>query len=125
MATLTTKQLLEITPLTEEVKKQALEKLPAMNADEIFGLEQICWESIMEVCKLKARAKLEDEILKTSQEGRPEKIDTKAIQEDVLNELMAKIETIHTAAELEKVKQMLYEHMPQKYPQPAKQVKNN
>lgn len=116
MTGLTLPQLLEITPLTEEVKKQALEKLPLMSEGEKFQLQQICWETLMQTCKIRVRAKFEEEIYKTAKEGRDEEIDLAAIEESVLNELLAKIESIHTEEELKNIKKMLHEALPHKYP---------
>lgn len=111
MSALTIPQLLTITPIDEVVKKTALEKLPIMTPDEKFKLEQICWTTIRNVCEVKKRNRLEEEIDKTAKEGRVEKIDMAAIEDQVLNELLQKIVNIQTEDQIEEVKRMLKENL--------------
>lgn len=105
--TLTVEQLLSVTPLEEETRKRALENLPRMNDTERFELEQICWETLMDQCKIRSRTRFEEAILKVSKGELSEKIDRKAIEDQVLNELLAKIEGVLSETQILKVKEML------------------
>lgn len=120
MTGITTQQLLTITPIDETIKNKALEKLPTMNADEKFRLEQICWKTLMNICKVRTQTRFEEEIQKTAKEGRTDKIDMAAIEDQVLNELLQQIVNVETETQIEEVKKMLRENIAQNQtPPPA------
>lgn len=41
-------QLIEMTPFSEEVRKQLLEKLPKLTDGQKYELTNLCWESILQ-----------------------------------------------------------------------------
>lgn len=114
MKALTTKQLLDLTPLDPEVKKEALEKLPQMNADQIFDLEQICWETLTGVIYTEISARKEHAINQLAEKGGNDTIDVAKIEDDVLTELFGKTDIITTEDQLAEAKTFIQQQIAQK-----------
>jgi len=104
---LTLQQLLEITPLEEDVRKRAIENIPRMNETEKFQLEQICWETLMGIVKIRTQKYFEEAVEKIAKGESTDKIDEKMLEDRALNEVLEKIENVLTETQIAKVKEML------------------
>ena len=108
---MTLQQLIAVTPIPKETKTKALEKLPLMSTDEQFELQKLCWKTIADICELRIKVRVENEIYKASTELRQFAIDTNAIEDEVVFELMNEIAQTETHAKLQEVKNMLKRHL--------------
>jgi hypothetical protein len=108
MPDLTLNQLLKISFLPNDVKKEAIEKLPLMTDDQKFQIEQICWENLRDWYQLRFQEEKEKMLTEMAQEiadYKPE--DFEQAKDRILNELLVKIEEVKTNDELAKMKDVL------------------
>ena len=107
MLNLTLDQLIKISPFPEDVKQEALQKVPSMTPGQKFEFEQKCWDSLADIIDAKKRFKVEALIAKGAKEGLEDKIDVGAIEDEVIGELLKKIETVTTDDHMASIQQDL------------------
>lgn len=105
---LTLNQLIKMSSLSLDVKKEALENLDKLNEYQKFKLSQVCWESIND--EYNNKAKLEyDKMLQEMADGEknysPD--DFNAIGQKIISDLLLRLDNTETKDKLEKVKEEL------------------
>lgn len=108
MADLTLDQLLKISFLPDDVKKEATQKLSEMTDDQKFRLEQICWENLRDWYLLRVEAEKEKMITEMAQETTTyEPGDFEQTKDRILTELLSKVEEVKTDQQLKEMKKEL------------------
>jgi hypothetical protein len=126
MNTLTLQQLINICFLEDDIKKDAITKLPTMTDDQKSRLEEICWENLNDWFVIRYEEEKNKMLLQMAEkdaEYTPD--DFEAVKDKLLTELLTKISEVKTNDELVAVKQQLKEKLtvpvqnPQQVEQPA------
>ena len=67
----TLNSLINCAPFSEKVKKDLLEKVTSMSADQKFRLEQLCWGGISKMHEIEMRHMVEEAFNNMSKTGKP------------------------------------------------------
>lgn len=103
-----TKQLIQLAPFPENVKKELLEKANAFSADKKFEVEETCWGLISADYQNKLRLKMHQAALEMAKgEKSYSKEDFKKMEDDLFLELANKLTTQTTQEEIENIRKQL------------------
>lgn len=105
---ITTKQLIQLAPFPEDVKKELLENADAFSADKKFEVEETCWKLISADYQNKLRLKMHQAALEMAKgEKSYAKEDFKKMEDDLFSELASKLTTQTTQEEIENIRKQL------------------
>lgn len=108
---LTLTQLIKISNLSPDVKKDALDNMDRFNETQKFQMSRACWESIQDEYKNKANLeynRMLEEMANGGKKYGPS--DFAAIDDKVLTDLLSRIDFVETKEELSKVKKELSQY---------------
>jgi len=105
---ITTRQLIEIAPFPEDVKKQLLEKADTFSPDKKFEIEETCWALISANYQNTLRFKVQQATLEMAKgEKTYNKEDFDKMENDLLLELTNKLNAAGNQEQIEEIKRQL------------------
>ncbi len=105
---ITTKQLIQIAPFPEDVKKQLLEKADTFSPDKKFEVEQTCWALISADYQNRLRFQMQKATLEMAKgEKTYNKEDFGKMENDLFLELTNKLNTAGSQEQIEEIKKQL------------------
>lgn len=104
----TIKQLIQVAPFPEDIKRELLEKADAFSPDKKFELEETCWTLISTDYQNKLRLKMQQATLEMAKgEKTYSQEDFKKMEDDLFLELTNKLNAQATQEEIESVRKQL------------------
>lgn len=105
---ITTKQLIEIAPFPEDVRKQLLERVDTFSPDKKFEVEETCWALISANYQNELRFKLQRAAFEMAKgEKTYSKDDFDKMENDLLLELANKLNASGNQEQIEEIKKQL------------------
>lgn len=107
------KQLILIAPFPEEVKAEINSKADSLSEIQRKDLENLAWNALIESYLSKISFETQTAFMEAGQGlKKPEEIDPDKIEENILNELLIKLEGVATADQIQEVRERLQEQTP-------------
>ncbi len=111
---ITTKQLIQLAPFPEDVKKELLEKADTFSTDKRFETEETCWALISADYQNKLRFEMQKRALEMAKgEKTYSKEDFKKMEDDLFLDLANKLNAQATQEEIENIRKELQTTQPQ------------
>lgn len=105
---ITTKQLIQIAPFPEDVKRELLEKADTFSPDKKFELEETCWALISTDYQNRLRLKMQQAALEMAKgEKTYSKEDFKKMEDNLFLELTNKFKAQTNQEEIENIRKNL------------------
>lgn len=105
---ITTKQLIQIAPFPEDVKRELLEKADTFSPDKKFEVEETCWALISAYYQNRLSFKMQQATLEMAKgEKTYSKEEFRKMEDDLFLELTNKLNTQVTQEEIESVRKQL------------------
>lgn len=105
---ITTKQLIQLAPFPEDVKKQLLEKADTFSPDKKFEVEEACWALISTDYQNRLRFKMQQATLEMAKgEKTYSQEDFKKMEDDLFLELTNKLNAQASQEEIESLRKQL------------------
>lgn len=111
MASLTLEQLVGLTKFPDDFKNEAYAKIPSLTKDQRFQLEQVCWEHLTTILQARVQARKEEMFEKLANGEIQEPASINEIEQEVLGEFLAQIESVKTSEQIADVKEELAKHI--------------
>jgi hypothetical protein len=117
---LTLKQLVQITPVDEKIKRQVLEQEPTLTSEQKYEIAKISWALLSTIFEERMRQKSEA-MLKEMAEGvkQYEPEDFKRAEDEILAELLIKLDAVKSQKELSEIKSQLQMSIAEKQRRPG------
>lgn len=113
MASLTLEQLISLTKFPDDFKKEAYAKIPSLTNDQRFQLEQVCWEHLATILQARIQAKKEEMFEKLANGEIQVPASINEIEQEVVGEFLAQIESVKTSEQIADIKEELVKHIKQ------------
>jgi len=104
---LTLKQLIQIVPLDEKVKQSVLNEEERLTADQKYKISKTCWRLLSTIFISRIKNKKEEMIKKISQGEEFNKEDFKRIEDEVLADILIKLDEVKSEEEIKTVKKQI------------------
>ena len=102
------KQLIQVAPFSQDIKKELLEKADSFSADRKFELEETCWALISADYQNRLRFQMQQAALEMAKgEKTYSKEDFKKMEDDLFLELLNKLNAAGNEEQISKIKQQL------------------
>lgn len=112
---ITLEQLIAVTPFSEEMRKEILEKLPTLSESQKFEMMDLCWQTINFEYQNKIDYAFQKATLEMAQgEKTYSKEDFRKMEDEIFDELVKKLAAAGTEVALEDVRQKLGQFNPPK-----------
>lgn len=105
---ITTKQLIQLAPFPEDVKKELLEKADTFFPDKKFEVEETCWTLISADYQNRLRFKMQQAALEMAKgEKTYSQEDFKKMEDDLFLELTNKLDAAGNQEQIEQIRKKL------------------
>lgn len=105
---ITTKQLIQVAPFSQDLKKELLGKADSFSADKKFELEETCWTLISTDYQNRLRFQMQKATLEMAKgEKTYSKEDFKKMEDDLFLELANRLNAEATQEEIENIRKQL------------------
>ena len=102
------KQLIQVAPFSQDIKKELLEKAESFSADRKFELEETCWALISADYQNRLRFQMQQAALEMAKgEKTYSKEDFKKMEDDLFLELVNRLTTAGNQEQIEEIRKQL------------------
>lgn len=102
------KRLLQVAPLSDNVKKEILEKADTFSPEKKFEFENLCWSLISQDYQNKLHFALQKATLEMAQgQKKYSQEDFKKIEDDLFSELIQKLNAANSQEQIDEIRKQI------------------